>query len=386
MMTSLFIMFLLGCRHIADRRLVGFTLLLAGTAALYGLLDFWVSSALSLGVVKAVLMAVALLPVVNNPRDLRRFMEINYWLGILAIGLSTVPLLHFLGWVQLPFESVARVGGDLNRPDLDPLSFGLFGRTESYAQAGTGLPRLQGWSSEPLHWSYFVFWTLTCWFLTFPRSSTPLRRYIHWAGLVIILLQLWLLQSTTARIAGIACLVAIAVLWLLQKTCRQKIIGPWIFTIAVIVPGLVIPFVITGIQGLEQLILNERVFAEGGNWQGKVEFAALGSDLFSRFTPVLDLSHTITVSHNLVLDFYLRFGYLLLLPMLLQFFVFLNAAVMTTSIRLCAAALIVVIGHTLVFPGGFLLPSAVMFQLLVFSAAVLVLREQRIVKAGRWGV
>jgi len=371
MQISVVVMFVVGCGHLGDRRLVDFSLALVVITLFYGLLNYLQSGTFSLAPIKASLTAVALLPVVCDTRNLKQFLLLNYWLGLLLIILSTIPLLHFLGWVDLPHESIRRVGGELGRPDLDPLSFGVFGRTESYAHSG--FPRLQGWSSEPLHAAYFVFWTFACWLLTFPRSGSTLKRIFYWFSLVFILINLWGLQSSSAWISGIVIILGSIALWLVRRFCQQTSNLLWIFTFFVLGPGLLIPFALALIPDMHHLIINESFFSEGSNWRGKIDFLNLGMGLYSRFSPQLEF---MSISHNLLLDLYIRYGYFFLLPIMLQFFILFDRASRSRFYCGALAMLVVVIAHTLLIPEAIFIPSGIMFQMLVFAAITPLLQNR----------
>lgn len=363
MQISVVVMFIVGCGHLGDRRLVGLSLVLVATAIFYDLLGYLESGVFSLAPIKASLTAIALLPVICDPRNLKQFLLLNYWLGLSLIILSTVPLLHFLGWVDLPHESIARVGGELGRPDLNPISFYVFGRTESYAHSG--FPRLQGWSSEPIHWAYFVFWTFACWLLTYPRFGSTFKRIIYWISLAFILINLWGLKSSSAWISGIFLIIGSFSLWLAWRFCQQTSNLLWIFTFFVLGPGLLIPFALGLVDGMDYLLINQSVFDEGSNWRGKIEFLNLGLELYTRFAPKLG---SISISHNLLLDLYLRYGYFLLLPIILQFFILIDRASSSRFYFGVMAMLVVVVDSTLLSPGSIFLPSGVMFQMLAFAA------------------
>lgn len=363
MESSVVIMFALGCVYLGDRRLVGFALMLVAIVLFYGFLNFFLVGNFPLSSIKASLISVALLPIICNPRNLKQFLLLNYWLGILLIIFSSVPLLHFMGLFDIPYESIARVGGDPGRPDLDPLSFGIFGRTESYAHSG--FPRLQGWSSEPLHWSYFIFWTFTCWLLTFPRFGSPAKIAVYWISLIFILIQLWGVHSTSALISGALVLVTSLALFYLRRRCESLNISLWIFIISIAVPGLLLPFALSLVDGASNFLLNQNLFPEGVNWRGKIDFLKLGATIFTHFAPN---SESIPVSHNLILEYYLRYGYLLILPLVLQIFLFINMTSRACFYFGALAPIVVAIANTLLIPGALFLPSGVMFQLLVMAS------------------
>lgn len=363
MESSVVIMFMLGCVHLGDRRLVGFALMLVVTAIFYGFLSYFEVGSFPLTAIKASLISVALLPIICNPLNLKQFLLLNYWFGIFLVIFSSVPLLHFMGLLDLPHESIPRVGGELGRPDLDPLSFGMFGRTESYAHSG--FPRLQGWSSEPLHWAYFIFWTFTCWLLTFPRLGSPVKIKAYWISLIFILIQLWGVHSTSALISGVLILVTSLALFYLRRLCKPLNTSLWIFVISIVVPGLLLPFALSLVDGASNFIFNQTLLPEGVNWRGKIDFLKLGKTIFTNFAPNLE---SIPVSHNLIFDYYLKYGYFLILPLLLQIFIFID---MTSRARFyfgALAAIVVSIISTLLVPGAFFLPSGVMFQLLVLAS------------------
>ena len=83
---------------------------------------------------QAMAFSVMMLPIISDKRMLRRFIRVNFLLGMMLITLSTIPLLHWLDVLSLPYAQITRFAGETTRPDLDPLYFGLFGLTESYVR------------------------------------------------------------------------------------------------------------------------------------------------------------------------------------------------------------------------------------------------------------
>lgn len=356
-------LFFVGSCRKYDPKLMGIVLLYVATVLLYGLLEFGLYGITILGTLKAAVVSVALLPIISNDLFLKRFVFINCWMGVVLVVLNTVPLLHHLGFMVLPFEQIPRVGGGFGRPDLDPLSFGIFGRTESYSQPSSGLPRLQGWSSEPLHWAYFVFMTLGLWILSFPRESRW-KQTLYLIPLPIIALHIWALQSTTASIVVIA-FVVIFSCHEVAKKFSGRLATSWLFFSLVLGTGLIGPFMLASVDNVAHVIFNERFFSEGSNWRGKIDFLDLGSDIFFIFAPNLD--DPVGASHNLVLDTYLRFGYFLLVPLLWLLFILVKIVRYAPDSRFAAALVLVVLNHALAVPGNFLLAIGAMNFLIFFG-------------------
>jgi hypothetical protein len=363
MIAGVLLLFFVGIRRRYNPHLIGIVCLYSATCLLYGLLAGGFYGNWNLGYMKAAVVSVALLPIISNDLFLKRFVFINCWLGVLLVALSTVPLLHHLGYLALPFEQIPRVGGGFGRPDLDPFSFGIFGRTESYAQSATGLPRLQGWSSEPLHWAYFVFMTLGFWMLSYPRDERW-KQVLYLVPLPVIALHLWALQSTTARIVVVVFL-AVFFCHELVRRLAGHLATSWLFFSLVLGIGLIGPFMLASVDNVAHVIFNENFFSEGSNWKGKVEFLDLGWGLFTVFSPRVDDSTL--ASHNLVLQTYLQFGYLLLVPLLWLLFILIKTVSDVPNTRHVAALILIVLNNTLAVEGNMFLAIGAMNYLVLYE-------------------
>ncbi|MCF8150194.1 MAG: hypothetical protein K9J80_05580 [Sulfuritalea sp.] len=363
MIAGVLLLFFFGIRRRCDSHLIGIVCLYSATCLLYGLLAGGFYGTWSLGYMKVAVVSVALLPIISNPLLLKRLVFVNCWLGVLLVVLNTVPLLHHLGYLDLPFETIPRVGGGFGRPDLDPLSFGVFGRTESYTQSSTGLPRLQGWSFEPLHWAYFVFMTLGLWVLSYP-SGARWKQVIYLVPLPVIALHLWAIQSTTAKII-VVIFLAIFIGHELVRRFAGRLVTSWLFFSLVLGIGLIGPFMLASADNVAHMIFSESLFSEGSNWRGKVEFLDLGLDLFTVFAPRLDDS-TIA-SHNLVLATYLQFGYLLLVPLLWLLFTLIKNVGYVPNTRHVIALILIVLNNTLVVEGNMFLAIGAMNYLILYG-------------------
>jgi hypothetical protein len=139
-----------------------------------------------------------------------------------------------------------------------------------------------------------------------------------------------------------------------------------LFLLAVVLPGILGPFAIDLVSGAYHIFMSEQLFGEGSNWRGKIDFLQLGNALFTRFAPQ---SAPILVSHNVVLDTYVRYGYLLLLPLLFQFFAFVRMSLSAQAGLAGVAVVIVLLNHVLAVPGALFAPSGVMCQMLLVGVA-----------------
>ncbi len=363
MIAGVVLLFFVGIRRRCDSHLIGIVCLYSATCLLYGLLAGGFYGTWNLGYMKAAVVSVALLPIICNPLLLKRFVFVNCWLGVLLVALNTVPLLHHLGYLDLPFEPIPRVGGGFGRPDLDPLSFGIFGRTESYSQSSTGLPRLQGWSSEPLHWAYFVFMTLGFWALSYP-SGARWKQVIYLVPLPVIALHLWAIQSTTAKIV-VVIFLAIFIGHELVRRFAGRLVTSWLFFSLVLGIGLIGPFMLASVDNVAHMIFSESMFSEGSNWRGKVEFLDLGLDLFTVFAP--RLSDSTIASHNLVLATYLQYGYLLLVPLLWLLFTLIKNVGYVPNTRHAIALILIVLNNTIAVEGNMFLAIGAMNYLILYG-------------------
>lgn len=325
---------------------------------------------------KAMVFAVLMFWIIGDEFLLKGFIGLNFWMGFVLILLNSVTVFHWVGWIDLPYETVRRVGGGLEQYRLDPVHFGLFGMTENHIDEGsyTGTPRLQGWSSEPLHWSYFVLLTAASAFLLLARSrETWVKRFLALA-IGVIATHLYFVQSTTATLSAVAAISIMVVFAFLQRiSTNGKTILWTMFLALVLLPGVLLPFLLLQVPNIEHLFLSERIFGEGGNWARKIDFLQMGSNLYFLFLPN---SSTPSASHNFVLGKYLEGGYLFLIPLLGFLFLYLRSVIDRRFFWLACAATVAVIANTLTVESAFFYPSGAMWLLMV-SGTAFYLRRKR---------
>lgn len=317
--------------------------------------------------VGSIVLALALVPVISDSRIWMAVVRGLFWGGMTLILLNMVPLLHWAGWVDLHPSSIPRLvdtGVDLSH--LDPLSFGVFGRTENHVQIGHISARLQGWALEPIHWGYFVALTLACGLILRglrPRTQSA-RTYDVCFGVIAI--HLFFVASSSVYLTIAAWLGALGVLVLVRRLhwLRAKE-GTVLFLIVVLGTGFLIPFALLMVPDIAYLLYTEQVLAEGSNWSAKVGFLFMGPQLFTRFLP-LQNPESMT-SHNLILELYLHYGYFLAVPLLVFLHWFLRNAVRGQPMSLAAAALLILLTHLLLVSAMFY-PSGTLFLSLALVA------------------
>ena len=314
-------------------------------------------------------VAGALLWILSDQENLKRFVNINFLIGMSLICLNSVTLLHWYCIVDLTFESVPRVGGnsDGSEAHLNPLSFGIFGRTENqiHPNAQLGSARLQGWSSEPLHWAYFVYWTLTCALMLLVDAGKGRTRVMLSIAILIIAVHLIYLQSTAAYIVASGVILTVLFLGLLRLVFFIKSDFLALLLATVIVPGIFIPFGLSLVPGVTEIFLSGNLLGEQGNWGGKISFLTLGNDLMARILP--DPAAYQPVSHNLILSMYVQGGYLFLIPLLAFFYYFLKSTTMQRSLVLSCILALTIVTNTLGVETAFFSPFGVMWFSVVYA-------------------
>jgi hypothetical protein len=263
------------------------------------------------GLVFAFIMDVVL----QERGRLVRFLWGNAAVGVACVVLNTVPVLHFSRLMTLPTTYVERIGGGWDATSVKILSFGWFGRSEweIYPAAGVWWNRLHGWSFEPIHWAYFVLWTAVCCLLLLSQPLGKAARRSLWAALAFIVVHLYFVYSAAAFI--VLALTLVVVLWhSLASRVSPKLSLAAIYLGIVVGGGLVGPMVLAMTPGLTQMITEEKVASKGDNWESKVAFVRLGSQVLTRVVP--DPAMAEGAGHNLVLSTYLAFGVFGVLPLL----------------------------------------------------------------------
>jgi len=322
--------------------------------------------------VEAILFSLIMLPVVSDKRMLCLFIRINLVLGVALIALNTVPVLHWLNVLTLPNESVPRVGGVPGEEYgfQDPIHFGLFGLTEDFPYLGNPFEtaRLQGFSLEPIHWSYFVFLTFASVLFLWALNDGARKRVRNALLLTLIAVHLFFVYSTTAFITATAWLGVITLMVLARRFFslgkNETLLG-WL--VLVITPGLLIPFALVLAPNVAVILVADDILNKGSNWQDKIDFLSMGVALYTRFLPIL--GEAPSASHNLVLGLYITFGYFLLLPLLAFFWMFIKRTFAAQSLSLVAGISITLLTHMLVVPLQFFYPSGAMWIMMAAGVA-----------------
>lgn len=320
--------------------------------------------------VEAVLFALLMLPIISDAGLLRRFMKVNFLLGIALIGLNMVTVLHWLGVVSLPFHQVPRIGSEEGLFDLDPLHFGLFGLTENYNYPGHPLdmPRLQGFSLEPIHWAYFVLLTISAGTFGLAMERGRRARLWPWLVLALIVAHLFFVYSSVAFLAFIAWSLVLMLFALLRRhrvgSRREAVIA---LAAVVLTPGFLVPFVIARIPQVAIYLVAEDVMNKGSNWDSKIGFLTMGNALYTRFLPTV--GEIPSAGHNLILSTYLQFGYFLAIPLLVFLLLFFRRTFDGAPLLVLAGSALAVIAHTMVVPPQLFYPAGAMWLMMAVGVA-----------------
>lgn len=338
-------------------------LLYIGIIFLYALLEFVLDNGSQLlkGALKTSVVTLLMLRIIANYKSFNRLLLINFFFGFVAILLSTIPLLAASGFIDLHGTPIPRVGGETLRADLDPISYGIFGLTENHVQAGKHFPRLQGWSSEPQNWGYLVFYVLGIGVLV---KKIIKNNIIVVPLLLFIIAHIWFIGSTAVYIS----LISVFTSFLLHLGLnRFNIVKPnqWLFLfLLILIPGLIFPFCLGAIQSFELFFLHLNLMGEGSNWFQKLSFLNYGAELYFRSIPVPD--YGLHSTHNFMLNTYLDFGYIFLLPLIYFFYRFSCCVVSLPNITMLLSSSLWVVSNTLLNSRSFYLPvSAIFFMMLI---------------------
>lgn len=320
--------------------------------------------------IEAVFFALLMLPIISDRRLLYRFLKVNFLLGVVLIALNTVTVLHWLDVVSLPFQQVPRIGSEAGLFDLDPLHFGLFGLTENYSYPGHpfAMPRLQGFSLEPIHWAYFVFLTLACGVFLLSMEKGRRTRLVPWLLFALIAVHLFFVYSSVAFLAFIEwCLVLVFFRVLRRYRAGNRREAMWGLVTVVLTPGLLVPFVMVRLPQVAVYLVAEDVMNKGSNWDSKIGFLSMGSALYTRFLPTA--GEIPSAGHNLLLSTYLQFGYFLAIPLLVYLFLFLRRTFAGTPFPVLAGSALTVIAHTMVVPPQLFYPAGAMWIMMAIGVA-----------------
>ncbi len=342
--------------------------------SLFGLLTFFqpTKSVEPMFFIKAIIFAGFMLWVVSDQVLIRTVLRINIWLGFVLFLLNSVTIAHWLGWLHLPYEVVERVGGKYWEGHLDPFSFGIFGLTENHVDefAILGLARLQGFGPEPLHWAYFVMFSAASAFALLALSSRSLERIFLKMAITFMAVYAVFLQSSTMvlSIAGIGLVMLLFTLLRLRSVGDAKK-TTLLFGGIVFFPGIILPFLLVQVPNIQALFLADTLLNEGSNWAGKIDFMALGSNLYTILLPYS--WNNVSASHNLILEKYIDGGYLFVIILLYFFYDYLRQTVNIRSFSFTCAVAISIIGNTITAPSQFFYPSGALWLFSIAGAVQL---------------
>lgn len=266
-------------------------------------------------IVQGLVFAFIMDIVLRERGRLVRFLWGNAVVGVACVALNTVPVLHFSRLITLPTTYIERFGGGWEATGVKILSFGVFGRAEwdAYPLKGVWFNRLHGWSFEPIHWAYFVFWTAVCCLLLLSHVRGKAARRSLWAALAMIVAHLYFVFSAAAFL--VLALTAAIVVWHRAASLISPGLSRITIYLAVVVGGgLAGPMVLAMTPSFTRMITEERVLAKGDNWESKVAFVRLGSKVLTRVVPNPAMADG--AGHNLVLSTYLAFGVFGVFPLL----------------------------------------------------------------------
>ena len=317
---------------------------------------------------ESIVFAFLMVPIISDRGVLHRFLKVNFALGLAFIALNMVTVLHWLRVISLPNHYVRRVGSD-DLFALDPLHFGLFGLTENYVYPGHpfNMPRLQGFSLEPIHWAYFVLLTLSSGLFVLAMERRPRRTAGFVLAFALIAVHLFFVYSAAAWLAAVAWLGVVVLFAVLRRAGAIRRKSRYAFLAVVLTPGLILPFVVARIPSVAAYLVAEDVLNKGTNWESKIGFLSLGNALYTRFLPVT--GEIPSAGHNLVLSTYLQFGYFLTIPLLVLLAVFLKRTFVGTAFPILAAGALAVLVHILVVPPQLFYPSGAMWLMMAVGVA-----------------
>lgn len=356
------------------RSLISVAFFYIGLLFLYALLECVLGNGDQLlkGVLKTSVVTLAMLRILASRKSLNRLIIINFAFGFIAVLLNTIPLLKFSGLFELHGVPISRVGGELLRPDLDPVSYGIFGLTENHVDSGNSFPRLQGWSSEPQNWAYLVFYVLGFGALL---AKFIKNEVVIFPLLLIVCVHLFFIGSTAAFLSFMGVLAGVFLVVGADRIGFIKL-NPWFFLfVFILIPGLLIPFFLGVIPFVESRLMHLNLMGEGENWIQKLSFLDYGLGLYFRSIP--DSQDAFHSTHNFILNTYLDFGYVFLTPLIYFFYRFSRHMVSLRSYTLLLASGFWLVSNTLLAARGFYLPIAGVFVMVLIGRVMYDQVEER---------
>ena len=330
----------------------------------YALLEFVLNNEILLlkAALKNSIVTLLMLRIIANYKSLNRLLLINFFFGFVGVLLSTIPLLSHSGFIDLHGTPISRIGGETQRPDLDPTSYGIFGLIENHVNPGKHLPRLQGWSSEPQHWGYLVFYVLGIGVLA---TKLIKNNIIVIPSLIFLIIHIWLIGSTAAYLSLISVFAGFFLLFGLERSNFLKS-NHWLFLfLMILIPGLIFPLCLGAITFFELYFLRFNLMGEGQNWNEKLSFLGYGTELYFRVIPVFGEEFHST--HNLILNIYLNFGYIFLLPLIYFFYRFSYWVASLPNSKILLASCFWVVSNTLLNTKGLYLPVSIIFYMMLIG-------------------
>ena len=184
----------------------------------------------------------------------------------------------------------------------------------------------------------------------------------------LIAFHFFFIFSMSAFLAAAACFGSIGYFFVSRRNHRnRKKEALYGLILLVVTPGILIPFAIAQIPDIGFYLVAEDVLNKGSNWDDKIGFLALGSSLYTRFVPTFgDIP---AASHNLVLSTYLKYGYILSLPLIGYCWALMKNAFAGLPFAILAGTAITILAHMLVVPPQFFYPSGAMWILMAVGVA-----------------
>jgi hypothetical protein len=207
-------------------------------------------------------------------------------------------------------------------------------------------------------------WATVCCLLLLALSRWRRRRQVLIPALVLLAVHVWYVYSSTAFVVLATTAITVVGTWFLRPVRMRP---AYIFAIIVLVGGLVVPFLIALHPTWQNALFQDEVLAKGGaDWESKLRFVNLGTDVLYRVWP--DPRYKDMTSHNLVFEAYLSYGILFLIPILWFEWRFLVTMLRSRSNVVLMATLLTLVATNHEVPAHFFFPFGAMW--LLTTAAV----------------
>ncbi|MDC6452817.1 hypothetical protein OAW68_04480 [Alphaproteobacteria bacterium] len=313
----------------------------------------------------------AMLPVILNRRLCLFLVKYTYLFGLLLIMFATVPALHWSGFFLLENEQVLRVIGDVTYKELNPISFGVFGLTESvpYPNNPLNLPRLNGFSFESIHWAYFSILTLVNLLIFWSQNNSKKYRVFLFTSFILILFHIFLVFSLASFIVIGTSIIFVLFFVIFEFFIKLKVttVRYIVYFGAVIFPGFLLPAILAIIPDILKNVDYLNFLGKQGNWDTKLGFTTESWDYFIVILPKLELVQQ--AGHNLTLYLYLQFGLLVTLTFLVFLWLFIKKTISSKSTAFNWATVLALLTHLYLVPIQFFWPSGVMTFMILLGVA-----------------